>query len=223
MWIGRRARLGWSRYGACALALVAPACEESGNPPPCLYDGPWTPVNAGERCDAPEGVYVNALDACGYYECKGSHWFQPDDGVCESIIPSPLATESCSTQCLTDLVPETIALDPGCSYVSESMDGAVAFLVARCDLVDDAWVIPAGEPACIGITVLGGAGVRALPDACSQVGVNAGFVIVGDLEAARPPGHIIRTTCAFQPYPLDPCPPNAFLPEDPETAACANE
>lgn len=173
----------------------------------------WPPVDRGDACDAPEGAYASARDrGCGYYRCRGGNWEDPyDDAGCSvNVLPITDAVDYCSSYCVADLDPFSDGLDEACAFVAIRLENLEDFDLARCEVVDGSWRIPEGATYCIGVTSAGGEGDARLSAECADTGVNAGFVVVGDHAAALPPGFTLGAVCAFEMYPVAPCPLDLF-------------
>lgn len=183
----------------------------------------WPPVNRGEPCIAPEGTYASAKDrACGYYLCLSGFWNDPQEGsgCATHVLSSEDSVRYCVEYCIADLEPSTPGLDEQCVFYSFSDELAIDVTPVRCDLVDGVWRVPETATFCVGLATSTGDGEARISDECASSGVNAEFVVVGDTGAAVPAGYEVGLLCAFEMYPVAPCPLELFDGPSKQPAVC---
>jgi hypothetical protein len=213
----------WSLACASACATRTADGMDSGGAP-CTDLGPWPPANLGDPCDAPAGYFTTAKDRCGFYECRDGRW-APLPSDCRSLsLPADSLPDFCPGMCVLDVDPSTVEFDHGCFFLSEYDAGGVAdgFVVPLCAWDDgtSSWRVPDDAAFCMAVTERDGVGGRALDPACVDAGLNVGFLVVGDVAAAFPPGYTLTYRCAFEAYPEPGCPPNELLPPPPPAMGC---
>jgi hypothetical protein len=209
---------------AAGLGLLA-ACVSRESVDECAPTMPQAPANYGDPCDAPGAIATAKDQGCGYYECIDGGWFTRVGypGCSSSLFERSESGEYCPRYCLADLEPETMLLDESCYFSSLADEGDGEISISRCDLVDGAWEIPSGETFCVGLATQDNLASGEAFQTCAEQGVNAAFVIVGDVLAAVPEGYELAVGCAFEMYPVAPCPLERFDAPPLEAGGCTSE
>lgn len=126
----------------------------------------------------------------------------------------------CPPYCLADLDPDPTVFGTACSAYPAA-DGDELAPPARCEFVAGQWQLPAGQTSCYAVST----GVGESPEvaaACTEQGLNASIVIVGDYVAAVPLGYDLTVICSYETAPPASCPDPDFL-RDPPADECVEE
>lgn len=205
------------RLGSLAIfmwAKVACSSREVDATDDCVPERPehGSPANVLEPCDISQGSRANAADAeCEYYTCLDGIWV-PDgpEPACRQFVVEPILGSNrsryCAPRCLADLEPTTAHLDSYCHLLIEDENSQNGVSPARCVATEAGWTLPTTEVACYGLTTADGVGNARLDDVCVERGINAGLVVLGDVEAVAPPDFLFLARCSLELYPQSPCP-----------------
>ncbi len=191
----------------------------------CIPSTPQPPANYGEPCDVPGAIATAKDQGCGYYECIDGGWYTSVGypGCAWSLLQRSGSSEYCPRHCLADLEPDTMLLDGSCAFSSFEVEGDGVISIPQCDLADGVWTTQAGETFCVGLETPDTFGSASAFQACAEQGVNAAFIIIGDADAAVPEGFTFAASCAFEMYPVAPCPIERFDAPPLEASSCTTE
>lgn len=115
---------------------------------------------------------------------------------------------SCIPLCIADTDPSTPILEPLCEAVEFDAKTQSETPVVPCDLVGDAFAVPAGQSVCFAVRVDDDASTPGafddLDPACAAEGFNGEAVILR--SAPRPAGVVVSMTCALSQNKQKDCP-----------------
>ncbi|WAS97379.1 hypothetical protein [Nannocystis punicea] len=122
--------------------------------------------------------------------------------------PVQLDPSGCLSQCVEDVDPENATVETDCEVCDYDPVQHVCAQIVPCEVVMDAWTIPAGQEACFAVLADDGTNTPSSLDnmsqACIDGGSNAEISVIRGGEA--PAGTFVAVTCTWAKDPATNCP-----------------